>query len=75
MVLPQNETEGAFLDQQNIPIYRLQRDAFYNIFLRIMITNALLVNELDLLKIDTNRCIIEELTNEVDYREDTFNNI
>ena len=43
--------------------------------MQIMITNALLVNELDLLKIDTNRCIIEELTNEVDYREDTFNNI
>lgn len=67
--------EGAFLGQRNIPIYRLQRDALYNKFMQIMITNALLVNELDLLKIDTNRCIIEELTNEVDYREDTFNNI
>ena len=71
--------EGAFLGRQNIPIYtkiyRLQRGAFYNTFMQIMITNALLVNELDLLKIDTNRCIIEELTNEVDYREDTFNNI
>ena len=67
--------EGAFLGQRNIPIYRLQRDALYNKFMQIMITNALLVNELDLLKIDTNGCIIEELTNEVDYREDTFNNI
>ena len=67
--------EGAFLGQRNIPIYRLQRDALYNKFMQIMITNALLVNELDLLKIDTNRCIIEELTNVVDYREDTFNNI
>ena len=67
--------EGAFFGQRNKPIYRLQRDALYNKFMQIMITNALLVNELDLLKIDTNRCIIEKFTNEVDYREDTFNNI